>query len=39
MDAQVRTFTTLVEVRGWTVYKEYIEEGKSSLQERTSVRI
>lgn len=30
IDAQRRAFQSLVETRGWTHYKEYIEEGKSA---------
>ena len=30
LDAQRRAFHTLVQGRGWTVYREYIEEGKSA---------
>ena len=30
LDAQVRAFRALVEARGWTVYREYLEEGRSA---------
>jgi len=30
LDAQCRAFRALVEGRGWTVFKEYIEEGRSA---------
>jgi DNA invertase Pin-like site-specific DNA recombinase len=30
LDAQRRAFNTLVKGRGWTVYREYIEEGRSA---------
>ncbi len=30
LDAQRRAFRTLVEGRGWTIYKEYMEEGRSA---------
>jgi len=30
LDAQRRAFATLVQARGWTAYKEYIEEGKTA---------
>jgi site-specific DNA recombinase len=30
LDAQKRAFNTLVQGRGWTVYREYIEEGRSA---------
>ncbi|MDO8749769.1 MAG: recombinase family protein [Dehalococcoidia bacterium] len=30
LDAQRRAFQTLVQARGWTVYKEYCEEGRSA---------
>ena len=30
LDAQRRAFKAFVEARGWTVYREYIEEGKSA---------
>ncbi len=30
LDAQRRAFRTLVEARGWTIYKEYMEEGRSA---------
>jgi len=30
LDAQRRAFKTLIEARGWTVHKEYIEEGRSA---------
>jgi DNA invertase Pin-like site-specific DNA recombinase len=30
LDAQRRAFHTLVQGRGWTVYQEYLEEGKSA---------
>jgi len=38
IDAQRRTFQTLVEGRGWTIYKEYIEEGKSARTENINKR-
>ena len=30
LDAQKRSFRTLVKGRGWTAHREYIEEGKSA---------
>ena len=30
LDAQRRAFRKLIEERGWTVYREYIEEGRSA---------
>jgi DNA invertase Pin-like site-specific DNA recombinase len=30
LDAQKRAFATLVQARGWTAYREYIEEGKTA---------
>lgn len=30
LDAQKRAFNTLIQGRGWTAYKEYVEEGKSA---------
>ena len=30
LDAQRRAFRTLVEGRGWTVFQEYLEEGRSA---------
>ena len=30
LDAQRRAFRALVQARGWTIYKEYIEEGRSA---------
>ena len=30
LDAQRRAFATLVQARGWTAYREYIEEGKTA---------
>ena len=30
LDAQRRAFNTLIQARGWTVYKEYVEEGRSA---------
>ena len=30
LDAQRRAFRTLVEGRGWTVFREYLEEGRSA---------
>ena len=30
LDAQRRAFRTLVEARGWTIYREYMEEGRSA---------
>ncbi|MCJ7792240.1 MAG: recombinase family protein [Dehalococcoidia bacterium] len=38
LDAQRRAFETLVEARGWTIYKEYIEEGKSARTENINKR-
>ncbi|MGD0854578.1 MAG: recombinase family protein [Dehalococcoidia bacterium] len=38
IDAQVRAFNTLVEAKGWTVFKEYIEEGKSARTEDINKR-
>ncbi len=38
IDAQRRAFETLVEGRGWTVYKEYLEEGKSARTENINKR-
>ena len=38
LDAQVRAFETLVETRGWTIYKEYLEEGKSARTENINKR-
>lgn len=38
IDAQIRAFETLVEARGWTIYKEYIEEGKSARTENINKR-
>ena len=38
IDAQRRAFQTLVEGRGWTIYKEYIEEGKSARTENINKR-
>ena len=30
MDAQTRAFRSLMEGRGWTCYKDYMEEGRSA---------
>jgi hypothetical protein len=38
IDAQIRAFETLVEAKGWTIYKEYIEEGKSARTENINKR-
>jgi site-specific DNA recombinase len=38
IDAQRRAFQTLVQGRGWTAYREYIEEGKSARTEDISKR-
>ena len=38
IDAQRRAFQVLVEGRGWTVYREYIEEGKSARTDNISQR-
>jgi len=38
LDAQRRAFQTLVEARGWTIYKEYLEEGKSARTENINKR-
>ncbi len=38
LDAQRRAFETLVEARGWTIYKEYLEEGKSARTENINKR-
>ena len=38
IDAQRRAFQILVEGRGWTIYKEYIEEGKSARTENINKR-
>jgi len=38
IDAQRRAFETLVEGRGWTIYKEYLEEGKPARTEDISKR-
>ena len=38
IDAQVRAFNTLVEAKGWTVFKEYVEEGKSARTENINKR-
>jgi len=38
IDAQRRAFETLVKARGWTTYKEYIEEGKSARTENINKR-
>lgn len=38
IDAQIRAFETLVEVKGWAIYKEYIEEGKSARTENINKR-
>ncbi|MBA7694451.1 hypothetical protein ES703_103061 [subsurface metagenome] len=38
IDAQRRAFKALVEGRGWTVYQEYIEEGKSARTDNINRR-
>ena len=38
IDAQIRAFETLVEARSWTIYREYIEEGKSARTENINKR-
>lgn len=38
IDAQRRAFQTLVEGRGWTIYREYLEEGKSARTENINSR-
>jgi len=39
IDAQIRAFQTLVEGRrSWTIYKEYVEEGKSARTENINKR-
>ncbi len=38
LDAQRRAFQTLVEGRGWTIYREYLEEGKSARTENIGNR-
>jgi site-specific DNA recombinase len=38
IDAQIRAFQALVESRGWTTYKEYVEEGKSARTENINKR-
>ena len=38
IDAQRRAFQALVEGRGWTAYREYIEEGKSARTENINKR-
>jgi site-specific DNA recombinase len=38
IDAQRRAFEALVESRGWTIYKEYLEEGKSARTENINKR-
>ncbi len=38
IDAQKRAFETLVESRGWRIYKEYLEEGKSTGTENINKR-
>jgi site-specific DNA recombinase len=38
IDAQRRAFKTLVEGKGWTIYGEYIEEGKSARTENINRR-
>jgi site-specific DNA recombinase len=38
IDAQRRAFKTLVEGKGWTIYGEYIEEGKSARTEDINKR-
>ena len=30
LGAQSRAFTSLVEDRSWTIYREYVEEGRSA---------
>jgi len=38
IDAQRRAFRTLVEARNWSVYREYIEEGKSARTDNINRR-
>jgi site-specific DNA recombinase len=38
IDAQRRAFQTMVEGRGWTAYREYIEEGKSARTDNINRR-
>jgi len=38
LDAQKRAFNTLVQGRGWTAYREYIEEGRSAHTDDMSKR-
>jgi len=38
VDAQIRAFETLVDARGWTIYKEYVEEGRSARTENINKR-
>ncbi|GAH83077.1 unnamed protein product, partial [marine sediment metagenome] len=38
IDAQRRAFKALVEAKGWTPYKEYIEEGKSAHTDKMHKR-
>ncbi|MDP2950434.1 MAG: recombinase family protein [Chloroflexota bacterium] len=33
LDAQRRAFRTLAQQRGWTIYREYVEEGRSAHKE------
>jgi site-specific DNA recombinase len=38
IDAQRRAFQTMVEGRGWTAYREYVEEGKSARTDNINRR-
>ena len=38
LDAQRRAFSTLVQGRGWTAYREYIEEGRSAHTDNINKR-
>jgi len=38
IDAQIRAFETLVKAKGWTIYKVYVEEGKSAHTENINKR-
>lgn len=38
LDAQRRAFNTFVKGRGWTVYKEYVEEGRSAHTDNLNKR-
>jgi len=38
LDAQCRAFRSLIEGRGWTCYKEYIEEGRSAHNDNVRKR-